>query len=339
MRSMLCIRCLLAVMLLGLVSLLLPTTSAIGDMPLESRDRAMESLYGAQSGFERLASLTISIWLEYDRPGVLFIYRGVLPRNTPLPARLIFRLPRQPTLTAVVDEGGQLRYVEPHLSQEGAACIVAYATSSAEFQLEYYDDSLQRRGAERELYYTYRSEYAVEQLALEVKEAFGVTRFDLEPPPDVDSQSSEGLLLHRRLIGPVARGEELHWRISYTKSDPRLVAEALGLPAAAPVSVETRTAGVAVKTANDRATWAAMALVGLIAMGGLGLVARANTVSSLKKPAPRRRTSAAKPTRAKVVSEPPAPEVRQARFCHRCGTTMRKGDSYCRKCGTRRRGT
>jgi len=335
----LCIRCLLAVLLLGLVSLLLPASSAIGNMPLGNPGRAMESLHGAQSGFERLASLTISIWLEYDRPGVLFIYRGVLPRNTPLPARLVFRLPRQPTLTAVVDEGGQLRSVEPQVSQDGSTCIVAYDTSSAEFQLEYYDDSLQRRDAERELYYAYRSEYAVEQLALEVKEPFGVTRFDLDPPPDMDSQSPDGLLLHRRLIGPVARGEEVYWRISYSKSDPRLAAEALGLPTAAPVSVETRTAGVAARAANERATWAAMALVGLIAMGGLGLVARANTVSSLKKPASRRRTPAAKPTRAKVVSEPPAPEVRQARFCHRCGTTMRKGDSYCRRCGTRRRGT
>ena len=294
---------------------------------------------------ERLASLTISIWLEYDRPGALYIYRGELPEGTPLPAQITFRLPRQPSSTAGIDAEGRFRYARPVLSEDGDAYVVSYSTRWPRFQLEYYDDALRKQGASRELDYGYRAEHVVEHLVLEVKAPHAASDFRLEPAADAQSQADDGLTEYRRTVGPVAPGQEVRWKVTYTKSDPRLASEALGLPTAATSAYEAGPSPVSSLRGREWASWATwlvVALVGLIAVGGLGLAMRSSTGRLPRIRAQAGEPPGGRPKRRqrgkKARQHTEAPGARLAAYCHECGASLSRGDVFCRRCGARRRG-
>jgi hypothetical protein len=288
----------------------------------------------------RLKSLTVSVWLEYDRPGALYIFRGELPDGTTLPVTLVFRIPGRsggPSSTAGIDSSGNYHYVRPTLSDDGDTIIVEYQTNWPAFQFEYYDDALERQGQHRQLEFSYHAEYATDQLALEIKEPYGATNVALDPPGDAQSQGEDGLKVHRRNVGPVAPGQNVVWKVSYDKSDPRLSAEALGIPTPGTSPYEDASAASQpVTRTQDRVVFAVLAVLGLLALGGLLYALRSGSAL----PAPSAHTAGAQPAkksrRPKGVPEPP--RVRPARYCHQCGAPMSRDDIYCRKCGTRRRG-
>ncbi len=297
----------------------------------------------AQQSPDRLKSLTVSVWLEYDRPGGLYILRGELPSDVTLPATLVFRLPGRtggPSSTAGVDSSGNFRYVRPTLREDGDSIVVEYETNWPGFQLEYYDDALTRQGQNRQLEFSYRAEYAIEQLVLEAKEPYGATSFTVIPAGDAQSQGEDGLTVHRRNIGPVAPGQEVTWKAAYDKADARLSVEALGLPTPGSSAYESGP-GVAPPAQNQTPIIVAVfAVLGIVTLGGLGLALRAD---NSRPAAAKAWAGGAEPgarrgrkRRAKGMPEPP--QVRPARYCHQCGAALSRDDVFCRKCGTRRRG-
>lgn len=294
---------------------------------------------------DRLKSLTVSVWLEYDRPGARYIFRGELPDGATLPAPLVFAVPAGsggPSLTASIDPAGEYHYIRPSLREEGDAIVVEYQINWPHFQFEYYDDLLVRQGQNRQLEFVYQVEYAVDQLILEIKEPYAATSLKLTPPADTHSQGEDGLTLHRRHVGPVAPGQEVSWQIEYNKNDARLATEALEIPT--PAS-STGEAGLGITppaaSSQDRAVLALLAVLGLATLAGLGLSLRPATTGSPTTPAG---ASDAKPDgevghgKRKAKSLPEPPQVRPARYCHQCGATLSRGDTFCRRCGTRRRG-
>jgi hypothetical protein len=290
----------------------------------------------AQGSPDRLVSLTVSVWLEYDRPGALYIYQGELPPGTPLPARLTFRLPRQPSSTAGVDEQGHYRYVRPLIREEGDGYVVSYDVNWPRFQLEYYDDALHRDGTGRKLKLSYRADCAVEHLVLAVKEPYGALEWSVEPAAHTRVEAEDGLTEHRRTIGPVAAGDEVRWEVAYSRSDSRLSVEALGLPT--PPAFSGTVAAVGVGRAGERSTWMLVAFVGVVVASGVALGLR----SDGRGPARRLAAASAAPAgRSRRGTKPRGkahPNGRLARYCHQCGTAMGQGDLFCRRCGTRRRG-
>lgn len=290
----------------------------------------------------RLKSLTISVWLEYDRPGGLYIFRGELADGATLPARLVFRVPGRtggPSSTAGIDSAGNYRYVRPTLKEEGDTIVVEYPTNWPAFQFEYYDDALERQGQNRQLEFSYHAEYAIEHLVLEVKEPYGATGMALDPPADAESQGSDGLTLHLRNVGPVAPGQNVVWKATYNNSDARLSAEALGIPMPSASPYEDSPAAVAPEIKNhDRVVFAVLAVLGLLALGGLGLTLRSGSSPAKAEAWDEAEAAAERGRQRRPKGSPAPPQVRPARYCHQCGAPMSRGDAFCRKCGTRRRG-
>ncbi len=290
---------------------------------------------------DHLDTLTISIWLEYDRPGALYIYRGQLPEGLGLPARLTFRLPGGsggPSSTAGIDNEGKYRYIRPIVGEDGGTTTVSYDVSWPRFQLEYYEDALQRQGNNRELDFGYKPEYAVAQLVLEIKEPYGASNFVLDPAADTRSQAEDGLTVHRRVIGPVAAGQEVRWRATYSKADSRLAAEALALPTPESTAYESSTREASRRSLPMQLVWGVLGILAIIGAGAVGLVWRASTrpVPKLEKLQVEATKRKRRSRRATTAAGPP--RVRPAKYCHQCGATLGKQDAFCRQCGTRRRG-
>jgi len=290
----------------------------------------------------RLKSLTVSVWLEYDRPGGLYIFRGELPAGTTLPVTLSFRVPARsggPSSTAGIDQAGNYHYIRPTLKEDGDTIIVEYPTNWPSFQFEYYDDALVRQGQNRQLEFSYRAEYAIDQLVLEVKQPYGATGVTFDPPADAQSQGEDGLIVHRRNVGAVAPGQDVVWKVAYNKSDSRLSAEALGIPTPGSSAYEDgQPAAVPTAANHDRVIFAVLAVLGLLALGGLGYALFSGNGQPSRAGAWAKVQPGATGQRRLRERGPQLPQVRPARYCHQCGAPLSKGDLFCRKCGTRRRG-
>lgn len=294
---------------------------------------------------DRLKSLTISVWLEYDRPGGRYIFHGELSDGTTLPATLVFRVPARsggPSSTASIDPAGGYHFVRPTLREDGDTIVVEYATNWPRFQFEYYDDVLERQGQNRQFEFSYRADHAIDQLVLEVKEPYGAAGLHLDPPASAQSQGEDGLTVHRRTVGAMAPGQEVRWKVEYNKNDARLSIEALGKPTPSVSAYEAGLSSTRAAARNrDRAVMALLALVGLVSLGGLGLSLRSAVGGQQAEGWSNDAAPKSKRSRRKQSAKgaPAPPQVRRAKYCHQCGAALLRDDLYCRRCGARRRGT
>ena len=55
---------------------------------------------GAQ-GETKLDSIDINLWSEYDQPSMLVIYQFIVSQDTPIPAEVTLRFPKDSNLVAV----------------------------------------------------------------------------------------------------------------------------------------------------------------------------------------------------------------------------------------------
>lgn len=98
----------------------------------------------------------VNIWPEYDRAGVLVIYRMTLAAATSLPAQVTVRIPisaEKPYNLAMRDVDGLLYNLDYTLADDGGWITVKFTTPSAEFQMEYYDAGITRNGLEHKFEY------------------------------------------------------------------------------------------------------------------------------------------------------------------------------------------
>ncbi|MBC7223292.1 MAG: zinc ribbon domain-containing protein [Anaerolineae bacterium] len=292
-----------------------------------------------------LDTLTISLWPEYDREGVLVIYRGTVAADTPLPFTVRFAVPKTMANlggTAGVDAQGEFHYYRPSVRDLGTALEVSYTTAYPTFQFEYYDGALQVEGDQRTYTFTYPGAYAVGALVLEAQEPAGAQDFATEPE-GVQAQDplGSGLQVRRWVVGPAEAGESLTFRIRYRKTDPRLSAEILGLPT--PGTSPYEDVSQAGRSQAAQPSGLVTAALAVLAMGGVLAAVyfgwlRPRLAAPDPPPRPRRRPKKRRRARATV---PPASQAAQdapARFCHRCGTALGPEDRFCPQCGARRKG-
>lgn len=283
----------------------------------------------AAEGAPVLATLQISLWPEYDRPGVLVIYRGLLAEDTTLPAPMEIRIPAAigiPTALAYVDGAGQRLNLPYTTRTEGEDLVVSFEVPTLSWQLEYYA-SLPTDDAGRRTYtFDYRADYAVSDLGVEFQVPPTATGFSLDPPADSVIPESNGLVYHVVQAGAMAQGESRSWTFVYDKDNSDLTA---------PPSAQQQTPSALPTTATaagDSSTILIffVAFVALVAVGAVAFWLG-------------RRTGGEDEAVAEVPF--PARKKRQARgrggvaFCYRCGAELRLDSEFCHKCGADVRST
>jgi hypothetical protein len=289
-----------------------------------------------------LDTLTVSLWPEYDREGVLVIYRGTVAAGTALPATLRFRVPKTMASlggTAGVDDQGAFHYYKPSVQDLGTALEVTYTTPYPAFQFEYYDSALQVEGEARSYTFTYPAVYRVGLLVLEAQEPAGAEGFATEPEGALaDDPLGSGLKVRRWAVGAAEAGQPLTFRLEYRKADSRLSVEILGLPTPGTSPYED----VPQERPSGTPGWllaglAAVAVGAVLAAAYFGwLRPRQAAAEPAPRPQARKRQ---RPHRrpgpgAASRTTPSSP----ARFCHQCGAELGPEDRFCPQCGARRKG-
>ncbi len=294
------------------------------------------SIAQAQSGVT-IQSLEVDIWPEYDRPGVLIIYRVTLSSQVKLPAEITLRLPTavgQPSAVAEQTEKGLFNIQFSNAGTDGNYELIRFTTTLPQLQIEYYDPSLKKDGTNRSFAFQWPGDYPVQDMQIKVQQPRSATGLKIEPQTGTSGTEGDGLVYFNVPVGKVNGGETFQLNLTYQKSDDSLT-QATPFEQVTPVGAASPgTAGQL--TLDQVLPWV---------LGGLGLILIAGGVfwylrtgrETRPAPGPKRHTrSTQNPARKNSpgeAQESPAEGV----FCHQCGKKSGPGDVFCRSCGTKLR--
>lgn len=249
----------------------------------------------------KLKELAVSYWPEYDKPSVLIIYRGKLPDNVRLPARVKLFVPKETVIssTAEVDENGQFQYDYAWPTHSVVSSFnykeLSFETRYPTFQAEVYWQTISSSPT-RSFNLQLKTPVAVENLNVEIQEPLKATNFKLEP--QAAEVSNDGTFnYHRYSFGSQPAEKELIFKVAYEKSTNE-------------PSLDNQLPATSVNDVSNRSTLSLWIFI------GLSLIITAIVASFF---------------RLRYASAPLSKE--KAVFCSQCGQRLEKKDKFCINCG------
>ncbi|MBI4770968.1 MAG: hypothetical protein HY784_11320, partial [Chloroflexi bacterium] len=174
----------------------------------------------AQSGVA-LSRLEVDLWPEYDRPGVLVLYRITLDPAVAVPAALKFRIPAvagQPNAVAGKDASGALLNIPYTTAAEADWLLLTFTSESRDIQIEYYDPGLKATGDLKTFTFNWLGDYAVSQLSVQVQQPAGASNLQTSPALSNQVVGGDGLTYLNGDVGAAPAGQTWTLSLSYQKS-------------------------------------------------------------------------------------------------------------------------
>jgi len=270
-----------------------------------------------------LSRLGIDLWPDYDRPGVLVIYRATIAPEVSLPTRLVFHIPAAagiPSAVAERDVGGQLLNLQYQRTVDGETALIDVTTSRPIVQLEYYDPAITRDETRHSFSFTWPGDFEVRELSISLQQPHLAENFTTAPDVTSSAASVDGLMYHTLSRNGVKAGETVEIQASYEKASSQLSVETMK-PGAAPAPAPATEEAAGSDSRTALVVIAAMFLCAAAVAVGL-MVRRRQQVGS---------TARSTPPPAKARSG--APGRKANRFCTQCGFGVGGDDRFCQRCG------
>ena len=263
----------------------------------------------------QFTTMTVAVVPEFDRPRVLVTYQGELAPAVTLPLKMQIRLPSDAEAPYVCSRGPtddeQPNCVQATTTTEGDDLLASFEVTTPRLYVEYYYGAISGAG-QRDLSFTFRLPYPVQQLDLFMQQPQDATDFKLEPAA-TKSFSEQGFQHYIYSYTDVAADKPIAVRMTYVRPtdkpqvDPNAPTDAEAAP-----SQEAEGSGVS------------PAAVGVLAIAGLAALAVA-----LYRPVARRLRQPDFAGAAQAIGAATA----AAGFCRHCGQRLRQGATFCPACG------
>lgn len=276
---------------------------------------------GAQGGI-KLDLMNTELWSEFDKPSMLVISQFIVSQDTPLPAEVTLRFPKEGNLVAVaVESEGQLfnKEFSGPAEQGDWQAITLNVDSYEPHRIEYYQP-LTRGGDKRQFKYQWFGDYSVKEFAVSIRVPADSTELITSPVLQSTGTTADGL----GLIGTVTKndlkmGNSFQFDLEYQRTsdaltDPR---QAEQVQPVQPVGADT-PGRVSIENLPLIIGGFGLALIGIALFAYWR-----STQTSETKPRKRHRHSQA--------------ESDEQAYCHECGARAHPSDRFCRTCGSRLR--
>lgn len=275
----------------------------------------------AQGGI-KLDAMNVELWSEYDQPTMLVINQFIVSQDTPLPATVTLRFPKNANLVAVaVESNGELfnkDFTGP-VEQGEWQTITINAETRDPHRVEYYQP-LTRDGNQRQFKYQWFGDYDVKQFAVTILIPADSTNVITSPVlQKMETAADQSTIFGTVVKNELNMGNSFQFDLTYQRTSETLVKpDQSQVQPSEPVN-ENTPGRVSIKN-----------LPWIIGGFGIALIAIAllsywrSTQSSEAKPRRRRRHQ---------VQE----EGNEQPYCHECGARANPGDRFCRTCGSRLR--
>jgi len=184
-----------------------------------------------------LESLKISLWPEYDRPGVLVLYEARVSPETESPATIRLPLPEgivAPHAVAAHFPDGQLDdNVEWHVAQEGTQAFLDVETPTTGVWVEFYA-ALDVQGANRSFEFLIPGGIEIADLTVEVMHPVGAGDVRVTPEGKLE-QAEDGLVFTNIDLGAQSASDGQEITLNYFKPSSTLLSAPMQLGSASPL--------------------------------------------------------------------------------------------------------
>lgn len=267
----------------------------------------------------RIANLYISVWPEYDQPGVLVQYQGDLAQVQPSAQLrdISFLVPKGAGVTAacgIESDGNHTSETWKESDAGNGFTRVTYALSQPQFHVEYYYNPLAGTTA-KTMDFVYKASTGADSAKVDIQHPLKATNFALTPDGAASHKGEDGFTYHTYEYTQVAADQTLATRIAYTKTDP---APSVSREQTTVAQTPTATASEGI---NPNIVVLASVLLGALALTGFFMMRRRVPTDLATTPA---------------AAMPSGRRVSLGGFCSECGKALDPEDIFCTRCGTQR---
>ena len=120
----------------------------------------------------RIKTLQVSVWPEYDDPGVLVMYLGELAPGTAIPHEIKFRLPPKAVINSacsVDSDGKHTNEQYDFQAQSDGFSLLTYKLTQTKFHMEYYYNPLPAQ-VEKSFTYQFNTLYPVDTMDMDIQQ-------------------------------------------------------------------------------------------------------------------------------------------------------------------------
>jgi hypothetical protein len=270
----------------------------------------------------RISSLNVSVWPEYDQPGVLVQFQGTLSATATKtsPRELSFLIPKGAGVGAAcaVQANGN-HTSETWKESDGAEgwTKITFQVTEPDFHVEYYYNPLV--GApDKQMTFSYQTLMPIDKAQVDIQHPLKATNFVLTPNTVDTHKDNEGFTYHSYVFKEIAAGQKVSTNIAYTKSDP-----------SPSVSGEKNTAANSTASSDNNIN-VNQVIVFALMLGLLGIIVYFIWERNTRRMQPGIATLPIHATSQRAPSE------WYGGFCTQCGTPMQSDDNFCARCGTPR---
>jgi hypothetical protein len=280
------------------------------------------STAGAQGG-TKLDSLNIELWSEYDKPSMLVINRFVVSQDTPLPASVTLRFPKDANLYAVALEKNGKPYdkdYDPPVQQGDWQTVTIKVESYDPHRIEYYEP-LTRDGNKREFKYQWFGDYYVKEFNVLIRIPADSTELVTSPVLESTETAENGTVKSGIVTkNEMKMGNSFQFDLQYERTSTTLTKPEAASQVQPVEPVGENTPG---RVSITNLPWV---------IGGFGLALIIIALFSYWRST---QSSEVKPQRRRHHQD--ATEGPAEAYCHECGARAHAGDRFCRTCGSRLR--
>ncbi|MGE5140853.1 MAG: zinc ribbon domain-containing protein [Rudaea sp.] len=277
---------------------------------------------------DRLSSLSISAWPEYDKASVLVQYDGQVAGTESFPRTISVLVPSAAEVNAVayISTAGEMLNTDLPTTEDAGEGFkrITFKLPTPKFHLEYYDDLL-KGSPDKTMEFVYKAAQAADNVQFEIQQPLGATNFKTDPATQLQSTDAHKFTYHIFNYASVSAGQTVKIKATYTRTDPNPSVAGLPTPNA-PTAASTEAAAGGTNSTTVIAAGLIAAAIALLALAGFYWWSRNRQVA------------------APVVAGGGRPRRKgrsggsgAAGFCSQCGRALSADDNFCPRCGTPRR--
>jgi len=275
-----------------------------------------------------IQNFTISVWPEYDHPGVLVIFNGRMDA-TDLPTAAVFPVPERARFALVAGSTDTTanRMIPIEIQDGTTGKEIRFPVVQPEFHVEFYFNPFQEGSAHRHYAYDFTSNLAIDSLIVLLQQPMTAQGFEAEIPVDQQLQDNHGIIYYQSRYENIIPGKSIHVEAQYENPQGQLTTEVLQSQMGGTQGTNGGNPEQAAGGSSGPSIWLMFVVVALVA-GALFFITK-----SRSKPAAEAAGGAGTDASGTADTEQSPAEQSGQQFCIHCGEAIPKGAKFCTQCG------
>jgi len=285
---------------------------------------------------KRIQNFIISVWPEYDHPGVLVIFNGEVPASE-LPLQVEYPVPDRAKFALVAGSTDTTanNVIPVPIQDTDHGKVISFTAVNPSYHVEFYFNPFNTDESHRQYDYTFKSNLPIDSLIVDYQQPMASENFKPGVETDHQMQDSHGITYFRKHYNNVKAGQSIAVKAEYDNPSGSLTNDMLqqqlgqsggnmgnGMPGGneggSQVQMQSPT--------NNNSIW----ILGIVIV--LVLIVLYFVTQSRGK-TPREETPASLEQAIPPEEEKVGGTDADAKFCINCGASIPKDAKFCTKCG------